>query len=437
VNAWPLPWAQVGPALRDAAGQPPHVAAAIRRLERLRDIAGRTSRYEARIAATNEPMLVRDFGGGAREEFDASVRGEHDIGALSITYGIGFRDGQQGDDVHFEPTSAALSLGNWALYAGYVETWWGPGHDGALLFSTNARPTPKIGIKRLSPEPFDLPVLEWLGPWRLDIFAGLLENDRRDFRRPAVIGIRAAFEPARGLEIGLNRGLQLCGENRPCGFDTISDALIGFGDADNTGTFDEPGNQLAGFDISYTHMIGRVALKAYVEAEAEDEDNVLVDQFARLGGITLAGPLGDAGASWTARVEYADTLAIKAFGSRRYPGSFYDNFIYSDGFSYRRRVLGHNIDGDSELLTVAATLTDSADRRFYGSLRFADLNRTSSGNNRVTATRETVNIATAGVELPTSVGELRVEARLQDDQPNTPNRTPRQGQVEIGLRTRF
>ena len=68
-------------------------------------------------------------------------------------------------------------LGTWALYGGFVDVWHGPGNCGALLFSNATRPFPKIGIKRLSPDAFDLPVLEWLGPWSLRIDANLDQVD--------------------------------------------------------------------------------------------------------------------------------------------------------------------------------------------------------------------------------------------------------------------
>lgn len=175
VNAWPLPWAQVSDGLDAADGQalPAHLDAAVRRLRILSDRDGQKSRYEANVRVTNRASVVRDFGDTAREDVDVSVRAEHEFGKLYISYGAGYRDGQQGKDLHFEPGHAALALGNWALYGGYVNTWWGPGHDSALLFSTNARPIPRVGIKRLSPKPIDFPVLRWLGPWRLDVFAGI------------------------------------------------------------------------------------------------------------------------------------------------------------------------------------------------------------------------------------------------------------------------
>lgn len=439
VNSWPLPWAQLDQAVAaaDDASLPPHLSMAARRIAVLSERANRRGRYEVRAAATNEPALVRDFGNSARADVDAAVRAEHSFGRLYVSYGVGWRDNQHGKDIHFEPSYAAYALGNWALYGGYVEHWWGPGHDSALLFSNSARPFPKIGIKRLAPVPIDFPVLEWLGPWRFDAFVGLLDEKRNDFNNPAVAGFRFAFEPVQGLEIGLNRALQLCGRGRPCSFGTWTDALVGIGDADNTGTLNEPGNQLAGFDISYTRMIGRVSAQLYVEAEAEDEDNVLIDKFARLGGLTLTGPIGEGGASWQLTAEYADTLAIKAFGRMRYPGTMYNNFIYTDGFTYRDRPIGHSIDGDSEMISVGVAVNDTQNRRWYASYRGVDLNRTSSANNRISANAEKINIGTVGVEWPTQFGDIRLEGRFQDDRPDTPGESKAQGQFELAWRSRF
>src|SRR3546814_17786937 len=59
---------------------------------------------------------------------------------------------------HLDQTYAAYKLGNWAVYGGFVEHWWGPGNSGSLLFSTSARPFPKIGFKRLAAHPIDFPV---------------------------------------------------------------------------------------------------------------------------------------------------------------------------------------------------------------------------------------------------------------------------------------
>lgn len=436
LNLWPLPAASVCGAAGAGRSVAPDVAAAARRVADACRAAGQASSAEARVEVSNDPALIRDFGGGARAEVDASGRITRTVGRLHLSLGAGYRSGQDGSDVHVEPSYAVLDLGGWALYGGYVEQWWGPGHEQALLFSNNARPFPKLGIKRLTPAAIDVPILRWLGPVAVEAFAGVLTEQRSDFDHPAVAGIRLAFSPAPGLEIGLNRALQLCGENRPCDAGTIFDALVAFGNRDNTGTPDEPGNQLAGFDISYTRRIGGVTAQLYAEAEGEDENHFFVEQYGRLAGLDLTGPAGPGGATWSLRTEWANTLASKLFGtSRRYAGSFYNNSLYTEGFRYRRHAIGSSLDTDGWMMTLAGAYTDAADRRLYASWRGVAVNRTNGGGHAVSPTREAFNLVSVGAELPVGASRLTLEARMADDIASRAGRLPVSGQVEIGWRT--
>ena len=473
VDSWPLPWAQIDAGLaraRDGRVLPPHLQAAVNRLDRLADFAAQDLAVDARISATNEVSVARDFGTLARGRGDGVVRVETNNDVLSIGVGIGYRTDQIGGSWHLETSQATLRLGNWTVYGGATEQWFGPGVDGALLFSNSSRPFPKIGIKRLNPDPIDLPVLRWLGPVRLDMFVGVLDEER-DFRNTLTVGTRLNFTPARGLEIGLNRAQMLCGQGRPCGLKQIAQSFIGVGNSDNPdpgniGAFNQQaGNQLAGFDISYTQRIGQHSAKLYVEAEAEDFDNILLEQWGRLVGLTLAGPWGGKGASYTGTIEYSDTLAASLFngtplesltgGQTRYPGSFYNNSLYTSGFTYRLRPIGHWTAGDSRNLALHMAVTDTRNRRWYGSLRSVHLNVIDLGNppraifprpdgspgptisNPTSSSRERFAILTAGAELPTRYGDLRLETRWQSDSPNTPGRRAPRAAVEVQLRQRF
>jgi len=439
VNAWPLPWATMSEvnAAADDSALAPQLRAAARRLVAHLDLAEQRQSYEIRTGFTNRPALIRDFGTVAREEADLSFRTQRQAGPLFVSLGAGYRSGQRGRDWHLEPSYLALKLGNWSLYGGYVEHWWGPGNDSALLFSNATRAFPKIGFKRLEAHPIDFPVLRWLGPWRLDAFIGTLNEKRSDYDNPKVIGLRFNFEPTPGLEIGLNRALQLCGKDRPCGLKTIGKALTGFGNADNTGTVDEPGNQLAGVDISYISRIGPVTARFYGEMEAEDEDNLIVDKFARMAGMKLSGPLNDSGSSWEAGIEYTDTLAWELTTGDRFAGTMYNNFIYTSGFTYRGRPIAASIDGDSKLIGLSGAITDTANRRWYGSLRHANINRTYVSRQRISRTPEKIDIATGGVEWPTEFGDLKLEARFMTNAPNTLGRSPNKAEIEFGWRSRF
>jgi len=471
VDSWPLPWAQIESGLhraRDGRVLPPHMLAAVKRLDRLAGFASQSLAVEAKAAATNYVSVARDFGALARGRADGNVRVESNGDIFSASLGVGWRSDQPTASLNLEGTQVAVRLGNWSVYGGFTEQWFGPGVDGALLFSNSARPFPKIGIKRLNPDPINFPVLRWLGPIRLDMFVGLLDENR-DFNNTITVGTRLGFTPSPGLEIGLNRAQMLCGQGRPCGLKQITQSFIGFGNADNptpgdpTAFLRQPGNQLAGFDISYTQRFGQHSAKLYFEGEAEDFDNVLLEQWGRLIGLTIAGPWGGAGSSYTATLEYSDTLAASLFngtplkgligGGTTYPTSFYNNSLYTSGFTYRGRPIGHWTDGESKNLVLHAALTDTRNRRWYGSVRTVNLNRTNLGNpprifadfgrppvavsHRISRNAENFALLTAGAELPTRYGDVRLEARWQSDSPNTLDRkAPRVG-VEVQIRQRF
>ncbi len=478
MDSWPLPWAQIDAGLnkaKDGRQLDPYLNAAVQRLDRLADFAAQRVATDIRISATSSPSLARDFGTLARAKGDASGKLELNTGIFSVAVGATVRGGfTQGTDIRHltpEPSQIAIRLGDWAVYGGYTQQWFGPGHDGALLFSNNAAPFPKVGIKRLLPGRVNLPVLRWLGPVQFEIFGGVLDGPRKDFSNILTFGTRLSFSPARGLQIGLNRAQQLCGSGRACGFKQILSSFGGVGNLDNPTTGNQnafntqAGNQLAGYDVSYTQRFGKVAAKFYFEAEAEDFDNIVLEQYARMVGTTVSGPWGSKGASWVTTVEYADTLGVSLFngtplegvtgGQTRYPGSIYNNSLFTDGFTYRGLPIGYWSAGDSRSLSLAVAVTDVRNRRWYASVRSVHLNLIDLGNppraifprpdgtpgplitNPVSTSSEKFAIVTAGAEVPTRFGDVRIEGRYQSDSPSTPGVRKPRAAIEIQLRERF
>ena len=445
VNSWPLPWAQIDNGINSIGTEPlpPHVAAALQRVRALSERARATTSMEVTVAATNNVQLVRDFGGGAREKLDAGFHGEIDTGAFFVSYGAGYRPGQVGKDYHFEPGYVAVKAGNWAAYAGFGELWFGPGNDGTLLFSNSARPFPKIGLRRLSPDPLNVPILKWLGPVKVEAFAGILQG-QADARNPLIMGMRVAFEPTPGLEIGLQRAIEMCGSGRPCNAGSFGRAWFGVGNPNNGDLSNDPAFQLAGFDASFARMVGKVTAKAYFEGIAADRKNLALAHYARLGGVQLSGPWGGRGAMWSGFVELTDTMGADLFGGGTVPGIVYNNFIYTSGFTYKGQPIGYSLDGDTRTLTISGSLTDTRNRRYYVSFRDIDLNIAAGQflgalvpTNRISATNEKIKLFTAGAEIPTRIGDFRIEGRLQDDAPNTPGTSKLYPAIEVALRTRF
>ena len=473
IDSWPLPWAQIDAgidAAHDGRALDPYLAAAVARVDALSEFAAKRVAISSELRGTTGVAVARGFDSTAREKADVAGKVEFNGETVSLAFGAGYRTDQRGHDYHFEPSQAAIRLGNWALYGGWTETWFGPGQDGALLFSNSTRPLPKVGIKRLVPHPIDLPVLRWLGPLRLDFFIGVQNEHRRDFDNIGIVGTRISFEPSRGFTVGVNRMQQLCGKGRPCGLKQIAKSFIGVGNADNPVFGNGPaflaqaGNQIAGFDLAYVHRFRRFSTKVYFETEAEDSQHIIIEQFGRVLGTTFSGPWGNTGAAWQVNVEYADTLAAQFFNGtplekllsskKTYPRSFYQNSLYFDGYTYRGLPIGYWTGGDSRNLTASFALTDTRNRRWHASVRSVHLNITNEGNppyllfyvptgalipisQPVSASSEKFAILTGGVDMPTPVGDLKLEARYQTDSPNTPDYRKGKLQLEIGLRTRF
>lgn len=445
VTMWPLPWAQVSRSLAEMPDRafPGHVEAALARVRaampKARDY--RQINYEAGIAATNRARLMRGFDQSAREDVDTFASAEKHWGGTYAKLSVGWRDGQPGDDVHFDNSYFAQALGNWVVYGGTLDQWWGGGWDAGMILSNNARPYPRVGIQRLDPRPFDTKWLSWLGNWNLSVSVGQLDGGetRTDFDNPLVAHIRVTLQPFDRLDISFSRAIQICGEDRPCGFSTWTDALIGFGDRDNTGTLDEPGNQLAGADLRYGFVLGKLAYGFYAEAIAEDENQPIVDKYSLLFGGTIDGYWSGPDLKWRLRGEASDTQAGNIFGLGGDPlfGVTFSNFIFRDGFEFLDRTIGHPLSGDSRLFTGELSVTDKNARNYWLRYRHAVINAGDRDRNEISANRETVNLVEAGLTAPIGQGEARLEVRFMDDRPNTPGREDFDAQIEASWKFKF
>jgi len=176
-----------------------------------------------------------------------------------------------------------------------AERWWGPGRDGSLILSTNARPSPGIAIQRNNSTAFKTKWLSWMGPWTFTSFMNVLD-DERVVNDAWLFGMRGSFRPTRGLEIGISRAAQWCGDDRPCDLETFFRLLRG---RDNRGANvdaeDEPGNQLGGFDIRWT-LPRQIPVALYMQWIAEDtrKTGAQLHQWLRQVGVEYWGSIGDA-----------------------------------------------------------------------------------------------------------------------------------------------
>src|SRR5690606_21225887 len=241
LTSWPLSWDDISRSLAnvDGASLSETSWTAYDRLKRqaARETSVGEAGYRIAASAASDPRIIRSFEYTPREEGELSA-GVSWVGnhfALNLNASL-VSDPFDDDEIRPDGTYLGLSVGNWMLSAGWQERWWGPGRDGSLILSSNARPLPAFSIQRKSSKAFDSRWLSWIGPWSLAAFMGQLD-DERVLNDALLFGLRINFKPLNGLEIGLSRTAQWCGDGRPCGFSAFSDLLVG---NDNRGVNVDP-----------------------------------------------------------------------------------------------------------------------------------------------------------------------------------------------------
>jgi hypothetical protein len=181
------------------------------------------------------------------------------------------------------------------------------------------------------------------------------------------------FKPRPWLELGLSRTAQWCGEGRDCSFETFVDLLFGRDNrSDSLSAEEEPGNQMAGYDIRVRMPWSSMPTTLYGQFIGEDEASAMPSKFLGLFGAEVAG--GGESLSWRVRAEYADTACNFSRSSPQFDCA-YRNSIYPQGYTFRRRVIGHALDSDGRMTTLAALLVRPSGTALSIVARKIDLNR--------------------------------------------------------------
>ena len=339
------------------------------------------------LGIADDRVTARGFGPEPRSGFatNASVSWMNDRFAakLSINAFYGMEKDWKGrvdEGFALDGSYIAARLGNWSASFGQQERWWGPGWDGSLILSTNARPIPAISLDRRIAEPFETKWLSWIGPWSFHSFIGRMEEERT-VPNPYLWGMRGEVKPTilGGLEIGFFRMIQLGGQGRPEGLSTWADAFLSQDNyGANTGNDDrskEPGNQLAGIDLRWQPFDSPFAL--YGQLVGEDEDKFLPNCLMFQYGIEAWTNLEDS----TLRVfaEYADLTSYWWTDDPRTRNITYGHHIYNDGYRYRGRPIGHWADQDSQILSLGGVLQKENGIGWGATIRNGKLNEDGAG----------------------------------------------------------
>ena len=382
-TAWPISWGEIHSALSDVdrSSLSASQQEAFRRLLRQarEELEPNMWTVDAFASVGDNVRFIRTFEDTPRDDIQ--------VGATVSWVGERFTLKLQGtvvsdpfDDDEFRPdgTIVGVALGNWMITAGWEDRFWGPGRDGSLILGNGHRPAPGVTLQRNNSTPFKTKWLSWLGPWTLTTFMQRLD-DERVVNNALLWGFRGSFRPVDGLEIGLSRTAQWCGDDRPCDLGTFWNLLIG---NDNRGVNipveDEPGNQLGGLDIRWS-LPNNIPVTAYMQWIGEDGrgGGEGIGNWLRQLGLEFHGSIG--GVSHRTHFEVSDTLARQGgfgFAEGVQENYAYEHFIYRTGYRYKGRSIGHGMDGDGLSYSFGSTLVQSAGHVWNVSIRHMEINRT-------------------------------------------------------------
>jgi hypothetical protein len=381
VTYWPIATSDLANALGNVTGTglTAPQQAAVSRLRRLASQGRTTVGFE--LEAAGRPTTLRTFEDVPREEgeltaYAAGFFGHRFGGRLEATVVV---DPDDDRAVRLDGSYAAAKFGNWIVTFGAQERWWGSGWEGSLILSTNARPVPAIALDRAVSEPFETKWLRWIGPWRLTTFMGRMEGDREDYDHPLLWGMRISARPLGGLELSVDRAAQWCGEGRSCTLDDFWNVVSGHDNAgENVAPEDEPGNQLASYEIRWASPIGDGNYAGYFEHTGESIDNNIPRPYRSLDllGLEIWGDASTSGASWRAVFEWAQTRCGGTENGEKLWDCAYNNAIFNpDGYRYYGRPLGHAMDGDGQMYSARFVHVDAAANTLSAVARYSEINR--------------------------------------------------------------
>ena len=380
MNTWPIPWADVFDQLSRAPGSKlsPQIEAAVARLrDRARwELDTGQWHLSGWASAAAEPRVIRTFEDTPRTDAEAGLAFSWTGNRFTVNLSAAYADDPpDGDEFRPDDTYVGMILGNWMVTAGWQQRWWGPGNDASSILSSNARPRPGVTLQRNLSTPFETKWLSWLGPWNFTTFMEHLDDERAT-KDPLLWGFRFGFRPLKGLEINVTRTAMWCGEGRPCDFGTFLDVLKGNDNkGQNTTPEDEPGNQMAGYDIRWS-LPKDIPVAFYMQWTAEDgrPQGIPLGSFLRLVGGEFWGTIG--GLSHRTHFEVAETICREGgFGfSDKKPDCAYNHPLYPEGYRYNQRVMGHSIDGDGRSFSIGSTLVQEEGHVWNVTVRYMQIN---------------------------------------------------------------
>ena len=91
----------------------------------------------------------------------------------------------------------------------------------------------------------------------------------------------------------------------------------------------------------------------------------------------------------------------------------------------------------NRVFSIGGALTDLRNWTYRAAYHYVELNRDGGGTHSLSANSEDIHVFEAGLSVPWRKGQVELNLRLQDDQPNTPGEKDFEAATEVGWLVKF
>jgi membrane-associated phospholipid phosphatase len=277
-----------------------------------------------------------------------------------------------------------MNLANWQISFGKQSLWWGPGEQGAMMFTNNAAPLNKVfRINRVSP--FHIPHFAHI---RMELFIGQLSGDQFVNngavegqnapgmqgqygqtlpRQPFVSGGKASLKFTPNLEFSVSKTTVYGGPGNPLTFNTFLKSTF----AKHVNNF-QLGDGRSAVDFAYRLPKLRDWVTFYGDAFQEDENSPLNRPYKSAFQTGL----------YLSRLPKLSKLDVRIEGGTTSPvnfptcdGCFYSNGQYPNGYTNNGVLMGTWLGRASQGESARSTYWLSATKRIGIEVRHRKIDR--------------------------------------------------------------